>query len=99
MKNFIVWAILVGGGNYLAAKWYLHYSVSNDLDYAIMMISPYADIQYKGVSSTMTGELSIDGITARFGDFRDDVYIDKVSIKTPSFLHLISTTLFWTKAR
>ena len=84
MKNFIVWAIIVGGGNYMAAKWYLHYSVSTDLDNAIIMVSPFADIRYEGVSSTMTGELSIDGITARVGDFRDEIYIDKMSIITPS---------------
>jgi hypothetical protein len=89
MKKLIIWAIVMGAGNYMTAKWYLHYSVSSDLDDAIIMMSPYADVRYEGVSSTMTGELSIDGITARFGEFRDEIYIDKMSIKTPSFLHLI----------
>ena len=89
MQKLIIWAIVMAVGNYAVAKWYLHYSVSSDIDNAIIMMSPYADIRYEGVSSTMSGDLSIDGITARFGEFRDEIYIDKMSIITPSFLHLI----------
>ena len=67
MKNFVVTVILVGVLGYVGAKFYLHHEVSSNLDTAIALVQPFADIQYQGVSSTMSGELSVDGISARFG--------------------------------
>ena len=90
MKNLVLTAILVGTGGYFGAKFYLHHEVSSNLDMVLAMVQPFADIQYEGVSSTMTGELSIDGINARFGNFRDRLEIDRVSLITPGFWHLLS---------
>ena len=90
MKNLIVTVILVGTLGYFGAKFYLHYKVSSNLDTALAMIQPFADIQYEGVSSTMTGKLSIDGISARFGNFRDRLEIDSVSLITPGFWQLLT---------
>ena len=90
MKNLVVTVILVGVLGYFGAKFYLHHKVSSNLDEALAMVQPFADIQYEGVSSTMTGELSIDGISARFGSFRDRLEIDKVSLITPGFWHLLN---------
>ena len=90
MKNLILTILIVGGGGYLGAKFYLHYEVSNGLDQALLMASPFVDIQYDGVSSTMSGELSIDGVTARVNQFSDPLYIEKLSIITPGFFWLLN---------
>ncbi len=90
MKNLVVTVILVGVLGYFGAKFYLHHEVSSNLDTALAMVQPFADIQYDGVSSTMSGELSINGVVARFGNFRDRLEIDKVSIITPGFLYLLN---------
>ena len=90
MKNLVITAIVVGVIGYFGAKFYLHYKVSSGLDTALTMMQPFADIQYEGVSSTMTGDLSIDGISARFGNFRDRLEIDSISLITPGFWHLMS---------
>ncbi len=90
MKNFVVAIILMGALGYFGAKFYLHHKVSSNLDSAISFVQPFADIQYEGVSSTMSGELSVDGISARFGDFKDRLEIDKVSIITPGFWYLLN---------
>ena len=90
MKNLVVTVILVGVLGYFGAKFYLHHEVSSNLDAALAMAQPFADIQYDGVSSTMSGELSINGINARFGNFTDRLEIDKVSIITPGFLYLLN---------
>ncbi len=89
MKNLIVLALVVGVFGYFGAKFYLHHSVSSSLDDALLMASPYVDIQYTGVSSTMSGELSIDGIKVRMSGFDDPLYIDKLSIITPGFFYLL----------
>ena len=49
MKKLIVWAIILGGGGYFGAKWYLHYRVSSDLDDMLLMVSPFAKVDYRGV--------------------------------------------------
>jgi hypothetical protein len=89
MKKLLVTAIIVGVLGYFGAKFYVHHEVSSNLDMALTMVQPFADIQYDGVSSTMGGELSIDGVTARFGRFHDRLEIDSVSLVTPSFWHLL----------
>jgi hypothetical protein len=90
MKNLIVLALIVGGCGYFGAKFYLHHKVSSGLDDALLMAAPVADIRYDGVSSTMSGELSIDGITARIAGFSDPLYVDKLSLITPGFFYLLN---------
>ena len=89
MKNFLVWAIVIGGIGYGGSKLYLHNEVSDAMDTAVMLMSPYARVQYDGVASTMTGELTVEGVTFRVQGFRDEVYIDRIGIDTPSFLSLL----------
>ena len=89
MKNLIILALIAGGLGYFGAKFYLHHRVSSGLDDALVMAAPFADIQYLGVSSTMSGELSIDGIKARIAGYRDPLYIDKLSLITPGFFYLL----------
>lgn len=89
MRNLIVMAAIVAACGYFGAKVYLHHRVSSGLDDALLMATSFADIRYNGVSSTMTGELSIDGITVRMNAFRDPLYIDKLSLITPGFFYLL----------
>ena len=89
MKNFLIWAIVIGGIGYGGSKLYLHNEVSDAMDMAVMLMSPYASVQYDGVASTMTGELTVEGVTFRAQGFRDEVYIDRIGIDTPSFLSLL----------
>ncbi|MDH3612352.1 MAG: hypothetical protein OEU90_15740 [Gammaproteobacteria bacterium] len=89
MKNFLIWAILVGGIGYGGAKLYLHKEVSDAMDMAVLMMSPYADVEYDGVGSTLSGELTVDGVRVRVDGFRDDLYIDRIGIDTPSFFSLL----------
>jgi hypothetical protein len=90
MKNLVVTVILVAVLGYFGAKFYLHHQVSSNLDATLDMVRPFADIHYDGVSSTMSGELGIVGISARFGKFKDRVDIDKISIITPGFWYLLN---------
>ena len=89
MKKLIVWAIVLLGGGYLGSKMYLHYRVSSDLDEMLTLISPFAKVDYAGISSTMNGTLSIDRVDALIHGYRDPIRIDKLSLITPNFLHLI----------
>ena len=90
MRNFIVWAILITGVAYGGAKFYLHSEVSDAMDMVVLMTAPYGDVEYDGVRSTLTGELTVEGVRVRIDGYTDDLYIDRVGIDTPSFLSLVA---------
>ncbi len=89
MKKLIVWAIVLVGGGYLGAKMYLHYRVSSDLDKMLTLLSPFAKVDYSGISSTMDGTLSVDDIEAKVHGYRDPIRVQSLSLITPSFLQLM----------
>ncbi|MDH4048849.1 MAG: hypothetical protein OEW68_13100 [Gammaproteobacteria bacterium] len=89
MRNLIIWAVLLGGIAYGGAKLYLHHKVGSGMDSAVMMMSPYAEVSYKGVSSTISGKLTINGLRARINGFSDELYVERLGIDTPSFLTLM----------
>ncbi len=90
MKNLIVLALIAGVCGYFGAKFYLHHKVGSGVDDALLLAAPFADIRYDGVSSTISGELSIDGITARINGYSDPLYVDKLSLITPGFFYLLN---------
>ncbi len=90
MKNFIIWAILIGALGYGGAKFYLHSEVTDAMDMVVLMASPYANVEYDGVGSTLSGELTVDGVKIRVDGYADDLTIDRIGIDTPSFLSLIA---------
>ena len=59
------------------------------MDQAVIMASPFAKIDYDGVSSSLSGELTVDGLTVRIAGYRDEIYIDRFGIDTPSFFSLM----------
>lgn len=89
MRNLIIAALVIGALAYYGTKWKLHRDVESGVDMAVMMMSPFAIVQYDGVSSTMSGELTINGIRGRVKGFNDEFFIDRLGIDTPSFWSLM----------
>ena len=92
MKNLIIWAVILGTVGYGGSKLLLHHKVGKGVDGAVLMMSPFVNVEYDGVSSTMTGELTVDGIRARVNGFRDEIYIERLGIDTPSYFSLLNLT-------
>ena len=89
MRNFLILIVIVGAGAYFGSKWHLHNEVSNGMDMATILMAPYANVEYDGVASTLSGELTIEGIRVRIHGFNDTLYIERFGIDTPSFLSLL----------
>ena len=89
MGKFIVSMVAAGLAGFFGAKWKMESDVADAVDMMVMMSSPYADVQYDGVSSTLTGELTVDGIRINFHDIDEEVSIGRFGIDTPSFLSLM----------
>lgn len=89
MRNLFIAVLIVAAAAYFGIKWKLHSDVESGVDMAVLMLKPYVDIEYDGVSSTLTGELTIDGIRGRVQGFDDEFSIGRLGIDTPSFLSLM----------
>ena len=61
MKNFFVWIILLGIVGYGGAKLYMHNEVGDAVDMMVLQMAPFADVEYDGVASTLSGELTVEG--------------------------------------
>ncbi len=90
MRTGLIGLILIFALGYGGAKWYLHHEVSSGVDAAVLIMSPYANMEYGGISSTLSGELTIDDVRIQVNGFRDDVEIGRLGITTPSFLALLN---------
>lgn len=89
MKKLLLLLLIAAGLAYGFTTWQLHSKVSDTMDQLVMMASPFADIEYEGVRSTLTGELTVEGITVDFNDYRDSLSIERVGIDTGNFLALM----------
>ena len=89
MRNLIIWAIIVGTIGFFGTKWYMHKRVGEGVDMMVLMMSPWAQVEYNGISSTLTGELTIDNVSTYITGFKDELKIGHIGIDTPSFLTLM----------
>ncbi len=89
MRNLIIWAVVVGAIAFFGTKWYMHKRVGEGVDMMVLMMSPWAQVEYDGISSTLSGELTIDGVSAYITGFSDELQIGRIGIDTPSFLTLM----------
>lgn len=92
MKKLIVWAAILATLGYFGSKLLLHHKVEKGVDSAILAASPFVKIEYEGVSSTLSGELTIDGIRAQIDGFNDSIFIERLGIDTPSYFTLLGLT-------
>jgi hypothetical protein len=89
MKNLIIVVVILAALSYGGSKLLLHNKVGKGVDQAVIAMSPFVNVKYDGVSSTMGGELTIDGIEARINGFNDPITIDRLGIDTPSYFSLL----------
>ncbi len=89
MRNLIIAVLALAIAGFAFTKWKLHRDVEEGVDALLMMMAPVAQIEYEGISSTLGGELTIDGIRGRVSGFSDDFHIRRLGIDTPSFLSLM----------
>lgn len=90
MKKLIIAAILLAAIGYGGSKLLLHNKVENSVDQAVVMMAPFVNVSYDGVSSTMGGELTVDTVEAQINDFNDPISIDRIGIDTPSYFSLLN---------
>jgi len=78
MKFVLIGLILLAGSGYGGAKAVIHYQVSDAVETAVMVTAPYASVEYSGISSTLSGELTIDDVRIQVSGYRDEIFIGSV---------------------
>jgi hypothetical protein len=89
MKNFIIWIILLAALGYGGSKLYLHNEVSDAMDMVVLSMAPWAKLEYDGVRSTLSGELTVENVRVQVNGYSDPLTIDRMGIDTPSFFSLL----------
>jgi len=89
VKNAIIFVLVLVGLVFAGTKWHMHRKVGDSVDIAVLMMAPFVEITYEGVSSTLSGKLTVDGVRARVVGFNDEIVIDRMGIDTPNFLSLL----------
>lgn len=89
VKNAIVFVLILCALVFAGTKWHMHRKVGDSVDIAVLMVAPFVEITYEGVSSTLSGQLTVDGVRARVTGFKDEIVIDRIGIDTPNFLSLL----------
>ena len=81
--------VMLVGLVYGGTKFYLHRQVAKNLDVALLSMQPYANVSYSGISSTLGGELTVDGVRIRMHEFNDEIHIGQMGIKVAHFIELM----------
>lgn len=90
MKNAIIWIVIIATAGYFGSKMLLHHKIASGVDNAVLAMSPFVNIEYDGVSSTMSGELTVDGLRMTLTGFNDEIRIARLGIDTPSYFSLLA---------
>ena len=90
MRLILIGAVLLVGLGYAGAKGYLYYKARQGIESAVLMMSPHVDLKYGGISSTISGELTLDNVSMRLAGYSDEIVIGRLGIKTPNFLALLN---------
>lgn len=88
VRNLAIALVLLAGLGYLGVKGYIHYQVTSALDRTIAKAGPFAVVEYGGVSSSLSGSVSVEDVTVRA--FNDEVRMAAVELHTPNLLYVLS---------
>ncbi len=80
LKTAFMGLLIFTGALYGAAKGYIHYHVSSELDKIIPLASPFAEIRYQGIGSSYEGSITVENISVYPSDSNDEITIESARI-------------------
>jgi len=91
-RNTLIAIPVILGVAYGGLKFYLHHRYATALDEAIRDASPFVEIRYKDLSTTLGGELRVEGITITpHVEYTDQFRIDAVRVVTSGLKDLLNS--------
>lgn len=77
-------AVIIG-----AVKGIIYYKVTQQLDHAIALVSPFALITYKGVSSSLVGGVNVKGLKIKAYGSNMAITVDDIGVKFSDLIALL----------
>jgi hypothetical protein len=91
LRNILIAIPILIAAAFAGLKGYLHYAYESLLDEAIQNASPFVELRYDDLATTLDGDLIIKGITVTpRAEFTDTVRIGSVHYDTPGLLYLLT---------
>lgn len=94
LKRTLLAIILLGGACYIGYKGYVYFEVKSELDQAIAMARPFADVRYGAITSTVDGNIAIEKIHIVPRGTAEPIRIGAIEIHTPGPLFLLRGAKF-----
>lgn len=89
MKKALLLLVLLPVAVIVGVKGFIYYKVTSQLDDAIAAASPFVQLSYEGVSSTLGGEILVEGVKVKPYGTSLEVSIDEVGVKFPDLQTLL----------
>lgn len=86
----IVGVIVSGVIGAVGAILYINHKTTEAVDQFVLSMSPFVQVDYDKVSSSLSGAVSVEGVTMTLPSFSDPIRIGSVGFKLPTFLDLLS---------
>ena len=92
-KHILLICIVAAGAFYGGIKGYVYYRVSSELDKMISMASPFVDISYGGISSSLDGSVAVENVRVLPQGVSDSVTVDAIEVRGdgPLFLYQLTS--------
>ncbi len=80
LKTAFIGLLILAGTLFGGAKGYIYYQVSSELDKIIPLASPFAEIRYQGIGSSLEGSITVENISIYPSDSSDEISIESAQI-------------------
>lgn len=81
LKHLLLLPVLIAATGYAGIKGYVHYKVQSQLDELVTLASPFASIEYAGISSELDGVLGIEGIRISPLESHETVTLHRITVE------------------
>lgn len=89
MKKLLSWIVVLAVGGVLLVKLFIYHRVTDQLDHAIALMSPFARVTYQEVNSSLSGEVSVGQVMIRAYAVDFEVQIEEIHLTFPDLKTLL----------
>lgn len=99
LKFVLLGLLVIAGLAYGGIKAYLYYSLKSEMDQLARQFSLFGQLEYGGLSSSITGSLSVHDLKLRVQGMDDEARIKTIRYQTPNLWYLLQDSKQLEKGR
>ena len=99
LKFFVLALLVITGLAYGGIKAYMYYSFKNEMDQLARQFSLFGQLEYGGLSTSLTGSLRVHDISLRVHGMDDELRIKTLGYHTPNLWYLLQDSKQFDRGR